>query len=335
MKRFILYNLIVFTLLSCGNPNGQFRLTGEFEHLQQGEFYLYSPEEESVTFDTISLIDGKFEYKTTLKEKTILYLLYPNFTEQAIIAQNGAHVKIKGDAQKLTQTEVSGTKDNDLLTKFRLNNNNRNLNETRKDAMNLILENPSSLISKYLFEQYFLYAKNIDTTQIIRAYQAICNEQTESPQMIKWQTKINALIHTINANSFGHLTFITSTNDSVTLTDYKDKPILLTIWASWLSNSFYNYQTKKIWARYQDSIQVLSISLDLSEQDLKEGLKRSDIQWPVYCSFDGWNDPITDLIGLQEIPYYYLFDKDQKLVIASNKISEDITPALNKLIHTE
>ena len=71
MKRFILYYFIAFTLLSCGNPQGQFRLTGEFEHLQQGEFYLYCPEQGQISFDTIKLTNGKFEYQRELQEEVI------------------------------------------------------------------------------------------------------------------------------------------------------------------------------------------------------------------------------------------------------------------------
>ena len=35
MKRFILYTLVAFTLLSCGGSEGRFRLKGEFEHLRR------------------------------------------------------------------------------------------------------------------------------------------------------------------------------------------------------------------------------------------------------------------------------------------------------------
>lgn len=333
MKRFILYYFIAFTLLSCGNPQGQFRLTGEFEHLQQGEFYLYCPEQGQISFDTIKLTNGKFEYQRELQEEVTFYLLYPNFTEQVIFAKGGTNIKIKGDAQKLTETEVLGTKDNELLTEFRLKHLKKTLEEQIADATKFIQENPKSQVSKYLFKKYFLDGICTDTTKIIQTYDIISQAQPESPDIIKWKNLVETKSKGININEFKKLNFITAEKDTVTTETFKGKPLLITIWASWLNNSYHNFQTKRLWTKYQDSVQVLSISLDLSMSDLNEGIKRSDILWPVYCNFEGWNNPIIEYLAINEIPYFFLFDEKHKFVLSSNKISEYITPALKKLIH--
>lgn len=338
MKRFILYYFIAFTLLSCGNPQSRFRLTGEFEHLQQGEFYLYSPENGLTSFDTIKIINGNFDYQTEIDNSddyATLHLLYPNFTEQVIFAKNGTHVQIKGDARKLSETEVTGTEENKLLTNFRKQHLNSSPNELMKAAAAFIKEKPESPVSRFLFQKYILDAVHIDTILLQDTYKILSTHQPESTQILKWQSVITAKTQKLTTNTFGQLSFIDTKRDTTTFDDCKGKPVLLTVWASWLGSSYHNYQTKKLWTQYQDSIQILSISLDLSANDLNEEIKRNDIRWPIYCSFEGWNDVLLEKIVLKEIPYALLFDKEHNLVVSGNNISEDITPVLKKLIHIE
>lgn len=337
MMRFILYNLIVFTLLSCGNSQSQFRLTGEFKHLQQGEFYLYNPETEEFAFDTISISGGKFDFQTSIKDnnKAIYYLLYPNFTEQVIFAQNGTHVEIKGDARKLSETEVSGTDENKQLTLFRKKHLNSSTEEQKADAAQYIKNNAGSIVSLYLFQKYFLNTASVDTLRMQELYETLLAHQPNTAQIKKWQTSITALTQNANINVFKQIKFITSEKDTVTTESYKGKPILITFWASWLSSSYQNYQTKNLWTKYQDSLQILSISLDISEQDLTYGIKRNNIKWPIYCDYNGWENPIYEQLSIHEIPFALLFDKEQKFVISGKDIKNDITPALKKLIHIE
>ena len=66
MKRFILYTLIAFTLLSCGGSEGRFRLKGEFEHLRQGELYIYSNDGGPAGLDNRRIEDGQLDHETQL-----------------------------------------------------------------------------------------------------------------------------------------------------------------------------------------------------------------------------------------------------------------------------
>ena len=130
MKRFILYTLIAFTLLSCGGSEGRFRLKGEFEHLRQGEFYIYSNDGGTAGFDTIKIEDGQFDYETDLRDHAIYYLLYPNLSEQVIFGASGDVITIKGDARNLKSVEVKGSQPNEELTAFRLENKDKGLSGT-------------------------------------------------------------------------------------------------------------------------------------------------------------------------------------------------------------
>ena len=95
------------------------RLKGEFEHLELGEFLIYSTDEELDRLDTLKLQDGVFSYTLPALQTATLHILYPNASELVVFANPGADILIKGDARNLSEVEVSGSEDNESYTEFR------------------------------------------------------------------------------------------------------------------------------------------------------------------------------------------------------------------------
>ena len=69
--------LSLLLLASCGTDGRHFRIDGRFRHLNQGEFYVYSPDGTIEGLDTIKIQDGKFTYETPCTRKGTLVLLFP------------------------------------------------------------------------------------------------------------------------------------------------------------------------------------------------------------------------------------------------------------------
>lgn len=111
MRNILLFIALGLTLLSCGGFPGQFRLKGNFAHLEQGEFLLYSTDGGLDIIDTLHLVDGKFDYTTKLHDEATYHILYPNFSELVVFGHSGGIVNIKGDARSLNEVEVHGDKE--------------------------------------------------------------------------------------------------------------------------------------------------------------------------------------------------------------------------------
>ena len=190
MKRFILYTLVAFTLLSCGGSEGRFRLKGEFEHLRQGEFYIYSNDGGTSGFDTIKIEDGQFDYETDLRNHAIYYLLYPNLSEQVIFGTSGDVITLKGDARNLKSVEVKGSKPNEELTAFRLENKDKGLVGIREAAVAFMTHSPSSPVSVFLFKEYFLLANDVSQDEVKKHYRALCEAQPDNLLLLSWQSDI-------------------------------------------------------------------------------------------------------------------------------------------------
>lgn len=167
MKKFayILILFITLVLTSCGVSSGHFKFEGKFLNMNQGEFYVYSPDGGFEGVDTIKVEGGRFTFETECKEDFTIMLVFPNFSEQPIFAKSGKSVEIKADASHLKEMEVSGTEDNELMTKFRKNILKDTPPEAKKHAEDFVREHPNSVCSIYLIKNTSSLLHNLITAR--------------------------------------------------------------------------------------------------------------------------------------------------------------------------
>ena len=82
----------LFLFLSCTGHPKEVRIEGEFEHLEQGEFFVYSTDEELDRLDTLRIRDGLFSYRLPATQPATLHILYPNLSELVVFANPGADI---------------------------------------------------------------------------------------------------------------------------------------------------------------------------------------------------------------------------------------------------
>ena len=138
----------VTLLTACGAGNGRFRIEGRFRNLNRGEFYVYSPDGGTQGRDTIQVADGRFSF--------------PNFSELVVFGDNGKLAKLSGDVSHMKEIEVSGSDDNELMTKFRMSANRMAPPEVKKAVADFVGEHPASPVSMYLVDRYYIRADEPD-----------------------------------------------------------------------------------------------------------------------------------------------------------------------------
>lgn len=329
MKRIFLYILSVFTLLSCRNSEDRFSLSGEFDHLQQGEFYIYSPDGAIDHLDTIKVTGGSFSYETPLKGKAILMLLYPNYSEHVIFAEGGKEVKIKGDAQKLGEAEISGTPENEEMTQFRLESL-KTKQEISASAENHIRKNPASDVSFFLFKEYFLKDPKRDNQKTKALYEILIKAQPDQTRLKILQGKIYGLASSSVGEKLPQFQLPALRGDSINTEKLKGKITLISFWASWRNSGYIIYQTRKLRKKYGNKLGLVSYSLDINPKILEGSLKRDSITWPVFCDYKAWDNPLLQKLGVYDIPYHILVDADQKIIVRGRNLDKDILPEIEK-----
>jgi len=143
-------------LSACGGRSGYFKVSGRLANIDQGEFYIYSPDGAIDGIDTIHVTGGRFTYERPCEREAMLLMVFPNFSEQPIFAEPGEKVSIKGDVSHLRDIEIEGTKANNLMTKFRKQTLSSLPQQAREAAARTIADHPESPIGVYLVRRYFL-----------------------------------------------------------------------------------------------------------------------------------------------------------------------------------
>ena len=115
---FVMFTLLA-ALTACGPGKDRVRIKGKLANITTAEFYVFSEDGSFDGVDTIRIEDGQFTYERKLTEPAILTLLYPNFTQTYLVAEPGKTIKMKGDAAKIGDAEITGTDENKMLTEFR------------------------------------------------------------------------------------------------------------------------------------------------------------------------------------------------------------------------
>ena len=184
---------LLFALLACTGHPKEVRLKGEFAHLDQGEFLIYSTDEALDRLDTLHIQDGRFSYKLPTIQPATLHILYPNQSELVVFATPGADILIKGDAQNLNEVEVSGSEENKCYTEFRKDINGKSATDTKIIAHDYILQHPTLAMSRYLLTTYFLCDESTSASEATELYDSLSRACPDDLTLSKLATHVRSI----------------------------------------------------------------------------------------------------------------------------------------------
>ena len=319
-RSFLPFYLFTFLLLfaSCDETTNSFRLEGKFKNINQGEFYICDLDQGRK--DTISLREGKFTYETSLRDTSVLVLMFPNYSELPIIATPGAKVKMKGDVSHLKETEITGTDDNELMTAFRLQTSELMPPEVKQKAGQFINEHPESPVCLYLLRRYFILAVDADYKQIAELGQKMLDANPTNVRLIQLNKRLEAVKSLTSGQRLQKFKFKDIKGKTVTDSLLNKKVNVVLAWASWNYDSQSMLrQIYRLQKEHPRDIAVISIRLDATQQDGRYTLERDSITWPDICDGQIWQSPAVRTLGIAHLPDNILMDKNKKIIARTLK----------------
>lgn len=341
MKRKLFYITTLLTLLCCSEHPGEVRIRGKFAHLEQGEFFIYSPDGGLDRMDSLHIRDGRFAYDFPLEGRATMQILYPNQSRLAVFARSGDDIRVEGDAQNLNAVKVSGTEDNELYTLFRQESQGRSTEEIRMLANDYILAHPTLAMSQYLFREYFLLADSLDAKQVKAVFDSLCRANPDDVLLSRMARTVHAygLISPGKPLPSFSLTIRPEKKEAqkdslkagrtIKSEDYKDEYLLIVFWAGWKSGSqsgLFRARTFRRKIKKENKLNLLSYSLDVEEESLKRTEERDSINYPSFCDFQSWRSPLVEQWGIRELPYFVLVGPDQHIIACGSDWARDIEP---------
>lgn len=309
MKKYSLVSLLSFlTLLlaSCGTDSHHFKIDGHLLNLNQGEFYVYSPDG-SVThgMDTIKVQAGRFSYLVECDRPMTLMIVFPNFTEQPVFAEPGKSVDIKGNASHLKELTVKGTKANKLMNAFREQILSASPAEIKKCAIQMAEDNPESAVAVYLVRRYLVTVDRPDYTTAARLLKLIVEKQPDNQFAARLLASCNgktiinngAKLPRFSANDINGKVVNNATLASV-------PNVVFYVWATWNYSSTSQLRQLADKERQSDGkLKVVSICLNPDKSSCQRTLKQYGADnITTICDGRMVNGDLFNKLGLYNLP---------------------------------
>ena len=328
MKKILFTLLALLLLTSCGPSGNQFRLAGRLRNINQGQFLVYSPDGAFAGIDTIKVQNGRFAYEKEVRKDITLMLVFPNFSEQAVFASPGEEVEIKGDATHLKEMTITGTDENDELTKLRIRLNKLTPPEITAAVAEYIQEEPSSMISIYLLDKYFVNAKTPDYAEAQRLATLMLKANPDNGRLHKLKKQLDGLK---NSRLQAMLPVVSSTDingKSISTSQVKGKIGVISTWATWnFPSTDIQRKLRKLQKQYPQKLSLISICIDGDKRECKKRVDRDSLLWTIVCDEQMFQTPIVQQLGLFVVPSMVVTNKQGKIVardIEPNKVVEEL-----------
>ncbi|MBR6980880.1 MAG: DUF4369 domain-containing protein [Prevotella sp.] len=318
-------------LMSCGVDSNHFKLSGRFLNMNQGEFYVYSPEGGIDGIDTIHVVGGRFTYERPCDRKMTLMLVFPNFSQQPIFAEPGKSVEIKSDASNMKEMEVNGTESNELMTKFRLQTAHIAPPDITPKAAKFIESHLDSPVSLYLLRTYFIQTPHPDYAQAAKLTTKMLKKQPKNGTLIIVQQQLNQLSHGVAGAPMAHFSGPGIDGGTVSEQDLGDDVAVLCTWSSWnyISQDMQRMLRRKLRSS-GGRLHLVSVCIDTDKSACLKTMKRDTLSWP--CIFDGklFDSPIMQQTGLADVPDNIVYHHGK--VVARSLNNNDLSKELDELL---
>lgn len=308
----LLASSLLVLLASCGTDSHHFALEGRFLKMNQGEFYVYSPDGAITGIDTIKVQGGRFAYEIPCESEGTIVIVLPNYSEIPVFVEPGKSVDMKADASHIKDIEVTGTKANERMTEWRKNTSSQSPDDLRKQAEVFIKDNPSSIISRWLLRKYFVVTVKPDLKKAKELVKLIEKETDKESSVMRLAVglenvplQIGDLLPAFNAKDLQ--------GKDVLASQYRIGKSVILVWSSW------DYEGQSIARRVLRKIEdmksqgkqapkVLGVSIDASAIDAKRSIGSDSTAWSTVCDGLMWDSPVVKAIGATKVPDNFILE---------------------------
>jgi peroxiredoxin len=339
MKKIFIYLLTLFAFSSCKeNPN--FVLQGKWENgLENDTLYVYYETDKGEQIDTITIMNGKFNYERQYKRPTILRFLKDNLHNYPIFAENNTVFTLDMPSIDTKSWKCQGGKLQQEFAVLQQQLLGLSKQEQRVVCQRYIGKHPFSLVSVYCIEHYYLPVINTHAKEIEQLIKSLSGNLQDLPQVRRWLNWANNYKYFNTGRRMPGFNLEGENRKSIRLSDYDDGLVLITFWASWKKQSKDYIQLKKeLQKKYRKQqkkkrypLYFVDISLDQDRAAWQKAIQEDSLTSIQCCSFNGWNHHLIKKLNINSLPTNFLIDK-QRIIQSNHIFGNDLKDKIATLI---
>lgn len=357
MKKIIVIALTGL-LMSCNGIIGNgYKISGEISGLTDGTRVFLERQDPAkgttIAVDTAKIEKGKFTFEGKAEEPEIHSIRFDNTQGGFIVVVEKGNIDVKGTKDSLAMAKVSGTFNNDELTKYNTEmvkiqkrmmafqqqnmaimqaaqqkNDTAVMSKLSKEYSKFqdeftssnykyIESNPKSFLSVLLIEGMFNEpTPKID--KIRKFYDGLDSDVKATKHGKNVQTKLDGLKSVAVGQIAPDFSAPNTEGKMVSLKESMGKVTIIDFWASWCGPC--RAENPNVVALYNEfhakGLNIIGVSLDRTGEAAKwkEAIAKDKLIWPQISNLKFWEDPIAVQYSIKSIPATFLLDASGKII---------------------
>lgn len=366
MKKISIIILAATSIIACKpKEHGAFTVSGNIANATSDKVYLEEipfAGQEPVVIDSTTLKNGKFELRGMAKDEG-LYALTLAQGPQILLVNDAKSIRVKMDVNNYKAYETEGSKASTSL--HELFGSYEKQFEKVKQAFIMLDSLQGQKVSDSILTFHKLQRKNemgklnfiltnfIQKTESPAACLHALGMATRSMELDELRTlALNAATkfkeyegmqkfkkilvgqeYPLLNKQAPEIALPTPKKDTVTLSSFRGKYVLVDFWASWCKPCRQeNPNVVAAYNKYKDkNFTILGVSLDNDKKSWTDAITADNLTWTHVSDLLQWDSPLVGLYKFEGIPFNVLIDPSGK-IIASGLREDALDKKLNEVL---